>query len=331
MSLFACGQNLASREIRFTIVHPVPTFGDLDALKKALDHMEELGLYFVYDMRHTYNDLAALTAEVNMIKYRPNLLLWYTADEPDGTSEPLNATRLAYDAIYALDGYHPVSIALNCADYEFTAYAAGADIVMPDTYTIANDPTFSSKYNTSCTETFGCCGCDNCHGVFEDISKRLDDFALRLDVLGWTHEKALWAVPQAFGGEESVLLFSSPRFLTDCCQILGAATHGAGIRHSSRPEHQSWRAGHHALDRPNAARYQKHGHRAGEGPDFGQDVHFQSPCTVQPPYVGPYRRGHVDCGRTDAAAPSEHERAAGRACDTSVGCVGFAGGAELRG
>ncbi|KAJ7130283.1 hypothetical protein C8R44DRAFT_775264 [Mycena epipterygia] len=186
----------------FTIVHPVPTFGDLDALEKVLDRMEELGLYFVYDMRHTYNDLGALTAEVNMIKHRPNLLLWYTADEPDGTSEPLNATRLAYDAIYALDGYHPVSIALNCADYEFAAYVAGADIVMPDTYTIANDPTFSSKYNTSCTEIFGCCGCDNCHGELEDISRRLDDFALRLDVLGWTHERAVWAVPQAFGGEE---------------------------------------------------------------------------------------------------------------------------------
>jgi hypothetical protein len=37
------------------------------------------------------------------------LLLWYTADEPDGTSELLDAPRRAYDAVqYALDGYHPV-------------------------------------------------------------------------------------------------------------------------------------------------------------------------------------------------------------------------------
>ncbi|KAJ7178063.1 hypothetical protein C8R46DRAFT_1075716 [Mycena filopes] len=186
----------------FTIVHPVPTFGDLTALARVLDRMEELGLYLVYDMRHTYNDPAALRAEVNMIKHRPNLLLWYTADEPDGTSEPLDATQRAYDAIYALDGYHPVSIALNCADYEFGAYSAGADVVMPDTYTIANDPAFSAKYNTSCTLDFGCCGCDNCRGELEDVSRRLDDFVMRLDVLGWARDKAVWAVPQAFGGEE---------------------------------------------------------------------------------------------------------------------------------
>lgn len=137
-----------------------------------------------------------------MIKHRPNLLMWYTADEPDGTSEPLDATRLAYDAIYALDGYHPVAIALNCADYEFAAYTAGADVVMPDTYTIANNATFSAKYNTSCTLDFGCCGCDNCRGELEDVSRRLDDFAMRLDVLGWAKTKAVWVVPQAFGGEE---------------------------------------------------------------------------------------------------------------------------------
>ncbi|KAJ7028680.1 hypothetical protein C8F04DRAFT_1118335 [Mycena alexandri] len=186
----------------FTMVHPVPTFGDLKALAKVLDRMEELGLYLVYDMRHTYIDPAAVAAEVNMIKHRPNLLLWYTADEPDGTSEPLDATRRAYDTIYALDGYHPVSIALNCADYEFAAYSAGADIIMPDTYTIANDPAFSAKYNTSCTLDFGCCGCDNCRGELEDVSRRLDDFAMRLNVLGWARDKMVWAVPQAFGGEE---------------------------------------------------------------------------------------------------------------------------------
>jgi hypothetical protein len=130
------------------------------------------------------------------------LLLWYTIDEPDGTSEPLNATRVAYDIIYELDGYHPVSVALNCADYEFAAYAAGADVVMPDTYPVANDPTFSAKYNTPCTEDFGCCGCDNCRGEFEDVSRRLDAFTTRLGVLGWSRDKAVWSVPQAFGGEE---------------------------------------------------------------------------------------------------------------------------------
>ncbi|KAJ7704390.1 hypothetical protein B0H17DRAFT_1039508 [Mycena rosella] len=213
------------KEQGFTIVHPVPTFGNLDALEKVLDHMEELGLYLVYDMRHTYTDLEVLTAEVNMIKGRPNLLLWYTADEPDGTSAPLAAPRRAYDAIYALDGYHPVSIALNCADYEFAAYTAGADIVMPDTYPIANDPLFSSKYNTSCTPDFGCCGCDNCRGEFEDIPRRLDDFALRLDALGRARAHAVWAVPQAFGGEE--FWVRPPTGREFAIQVILSINHGA--------------------------------------------------------------------------------------------------------
>ncbi|KAJ7625105.1 hypothetical protein DFH06DRAFT_1229887 [Mycena polygramma] len=209
----------------FTIVHPVPTFGDLAALERVLDRMEELGLYFVYDMRHTYRDLAALTAEVNLIKHRPNLLLWYTADEPDGTSDPLDAPRRAYDTIYALDGYHPVAIALNCADYEFAAYTAGADVVMPDTYTIANDPAFSAKYNTSCTADFGCCGCDNCLGELEDVARRLDDFAMRMDVLGWAREKIVWAVPQAFGGEE--FWTRPPTGREFAIQVILSINHGA--------------------------------------------------------------------------------------------------------
>ncbi|KAJ7672563.1 hypothetical protein DFH06DRAFT_1176750 [Mycena polygramma] len=209
----------------FTIVHPVPTFGDLAALERVLNRMEELGLLFVYDMRHTYRDLAALTAEVSMIKHRPNLLLWYTADEPDGTSDPLDAPRRAYDTIYALDGYHPVALALNCADYEFAAYTTGADVVMPDTYTIANDPAFSAKYNTSCTADFGCCGCDNCRGELEDVARRLDDFAMRMDVLGWAREKTVWAVPQAFGGEE--FWTRPPTGREFAIQVILSVNHGA--------------------------------------------------------------------------------------------------------
>ncbi|KAJ7052803.1 hypothetical protein C8F01DRAFT_1212348 [Mycena amicta] len=210
----------------FTIVHPVPTFGDLEALERVLDRMEQLELYLVYDMRHTYRDPAALEAEVNLIKHRSNLLLWYTADEPDGTSEPLDVTRRAYDRIYSLAfGYHPVSIVLNCADYEFASYAEGADIVMPDTYTIANNPVWSNKYNTSCTEDFGCCGCDNCKGELEDVSRRLDDFALRLDVLGWMRRRAVWAVPQAFGADEFWTRRPSGREFA--AQVILSVNHGA--------------------------------------------------------------------------------------------------------
>jgi hypothetical protein len=70
----------------------------------------------------------ALTEDVNRIKSRPNLLLWYTADEPDGTSDPLHATTTASKLVSSLDGgdgqggagYHPVSLVLNCQNYYFT-------------------------------------------------------------------------------------------------------------------------------------------------------------------------------------------------------------------
>jgi hypothetical protein len=66
--------------------------------------------------------------QVNLIKSRPNLLLWYTADEPDGFSSPPNAIVTASKLVNSLDGgdgqggagYHPVSLVLNCQNYHFT-------------------------------------------------------------------------------------------------------------------------------------------------------------------------------------------------------------------
>ncbi len=75
-----------------------------------------------------YMNSTAVTEEVNRIKSRPNLLLWYTADEPDGTSDPLNATMITSNLVSSLDGgdgqggvgYHPISLVLNCENYHFT-------------------------------------------------------------------------------------------------------------------------------------------------------------------------------------------------------------------
>ncbi|PSS11014.1 hypothetical protein PHLCEN_2v3310 [Hermanssonia centrifuga] len=193
--------DLKARGHVFHKVHPIPTFDNLTALEEVLDRMEEQGLYLMYDMRWTYMNSTAVTEEVNRIKNRPNLLLWYTGDEPDGTSDPLNATSNAYDLIYSLDGYHPVSLVLNCENYFFTQYTAGTDIVMQDTYMIGNNVTFSSQWGTPCTLDYGDCGCDNCKGVFEDISTRMDEFAQRLWDNGWDRTKAIWAAPQAFGDD----------------------------------------------------------------------------------------------------------------------------------
>ena len=91
----------------------------------------------------TYRNLSSVEEQVSGIKSRKNLLLWSTADEPDGWGYPPNTTSLAYDKIYDIDGYHPVSLVLNCQDYEFEAYAAGSDIVMQDTYIIGINATHS--------------------------------------------------------------------------------------------------------------------------------------------------------------------------------------------
>ena len=91
-------------------------------------------------------NLTAVEEEVNRVKNSPALLLWYTGDEPDGTSDPLNATTFAYDEIYKLDGFHPVSLCLNCQDYYWTEYSAGADIILADPYMIGNNMTWSSQW-----------------------------------------------------------------------------------------------------------------------------------------------------------------------------------------
>ncbi|KAI0633087.1 hypothetical protein C8Q77DRAFT_1272023 [Trametes polyzona] len=186
---------------RFTVIHPIPTFDNLTALSQVIKRMEEVGIYLMYDMRWTYQNSSAVTEEVNRVKNSPALLLWYTADEPDGTSDPLNSTTTTYDLINSLDGYHPVSLVLNCENYFWPEYTAGADIVMQDTYMVGINATFSTVWNTTCTEDFGDCGCDNCKGEFEDISTRMDEFAQRRFVEGWELSKAVWTVPQGFGAD----------------------------------------------------------------------------------------------------------------------------------
>ena len=137
----------------------------------------------------------------------------------------LNATSLAYDEIYDVDGYHPVSLVFNCQDYQFEPYATGTDIVMHDAYMIAINATYSVVWNTSCTPDHGDCGCDNCVGEFEDISQRIDQFGDRLEALGWERTKAVWTVPQAFGGSSFWSRMPTGKEWT--IQSLLAVVHGA--------------------------------------------------------------------------------------------------------
>ena len=177
------------------------------------------------DSDRSYKNLSTVAEEVTRIKSRKNLLLWYTADEPDGWGDPPDAASLAYDKIYDVDGYHPVSLVLNCQDYEFEAYATGTDIVMQDAYMVGINATHSAVWDTECTPDYGDCGCDNCVGEFEDISRRVDQFGERLRALGWERTKAIWTVSQAFGG--SSYWSRIPTEKEWVAQSLLAVTHGA--------------------------------------------------------------------------------------------------------
>lgn len=192
------------KEAGYTIVHPVPgggtaeeAWGSLDQIVSFMEAAADVGLWVMYDMRHTYKDPTQLLTQITTIRSLSSLLLWYTADEPDGNNDPTNSTKIAYDLINTQDGYHPVSLVLNCQNYFFAQYTSGADIISPDVYPVGNNVTFSSVYNTPCNRTYGDCGCDNCVGTLHDLSDRLIYFK---DLMRWqgTH-KTLWGTSQALG------------------------------------------------------------------------------------------------------------------------------------
>jgi hypothetical protein len=123
--------------------------------------------------------------------------------------DALNATKITYDLIKSLDPWHPVSLCLNCYNYYFANYTSGADIIMSDPYPIAVNTSYSIQYNTVCNTTYGCCGCDDCSGDFEDISERLDLYKTYQEYLGLS-QKPQWGVPQAFGNETFWARYPSP-------------------------------------------------------------------------------------------------------------------------
>ncbi|KAJ5140006.1 hypothetical protein N7448_003414 [Penicillium atrosanguineum] len=190
----------------YNIIHIVPNAGlaneafNFTELKMFLDKCDEVGLWVMYDMRWTYQNLTSVQYQVDLLKTHKSLLLWYTGDEPDGQGDPLNATKITYDLIKSLDPWHPVSLCLNCYNFYYEEYASGADIILSDVYPIAVNTSWSTVYDTVCNTTYGCCGCDDCHGDMEDISNRLDIFA---EYQSWVGNlpKTFWGVPMAFGNE----------------------------------------------------------------------------------------------------------------------------------
>lgn len=190
----------------YNIIHIVPNAGlaneafNFTELNMFLDKCDEVGLWVMYDMRWTYQNLTSVQYQVDLLKTRKSMLLWYTGDEPDGQSDPLNATKIAYDLIKSIDPWHPVSLCLNCYNFYYEEYSSGADIILSDVYPIAVNTSWSTVYDTVCNTTYGCCGCDDCHGDMEDISNRLGIFAEYQSWVG-SSPKTFWGVPMAFGNE----------------------------------------------------------------------------------------------------------------------------------
>ncbi|KAJ4413507.1 hypothetical protein N0V82_008494 [Gnomoniopsis sp. IMI 355080] len=192
----------------YNMIHIVPTgtLGDSpfpwDQFQPYLDRAAELGIWLQYDILWTPDNLTSMTEQVTRLREHPSILSWYQSDEPDGKSNPLNSTGIAYNLIKELDPYHPISLALNCYDFYYEDYAAGADIITPDVYPISTNTSYSTVYETVCNATYGCCGCDDCGAgptVFSDIPLRLDEFRRRDGLIGWA--KTQWFAPQAFGNE----------------------------------------------------------------------------------------------------------------------------------
>ena len=69
----------------YNVLHIVPAGGlgyNFTQLDEWLNEAQRLGLWIMYDMRWTYQNSSLVEWQVNLLKSRPNLLLWYTADEP---------------------------------------------------------------------------------------------------------------------------------------------------------------------------------------------------------------------------------------------------------
>lgn len=58
----------------------------VESLGKYWDRMDELNLFNIYDMRFAFMNSTRIEEQVVLWKDRSSLLMWYTADEPDGVS-----------------------------------------------------------------------------------------------------------------------------------------------------------------------------------------------------------------------------------------------------
>jgi hypothetical protein len=216
----------------FNLIHPVPPSasysprGDESVIDRYLDDASGLDINVMYDMRHSFTDLSLVEDQVRKYRSKAAILVWYTADEPDGPGLPLDSAVKARDLIHRLDPYHPVALVQNCYDHHFQSYASGADILLTDVYSIALNPAYSKKWSTEVTETFGCSGCDGCRGDFYDLPRRIDAWKQRLRIMGNARTTPIWLVPQAFDDQGEEFWWRVPEGREAVVQIILGINHG---------------------------------------------------------------------------------------------------------
>ncbi|TQS38106.1 hypothetical protein Golomagni_01396 [Golovinomyces magnicellulatus] len=175
---------------------------DYTTLQKYWDKMDDMNLFNIYSLQFAYQNSTRIETQVNMWKNRSSLFSYHIADEPDGWHHPIGNTKLAYDQIKKLDPYHPVQMTLNCQNFHYTEYAAGADIILEDAYPIATNAHHSVKWDTPCNSTYGDCGIDNGNGVVADLADRLDDLYFYQSHVENGIWKPMWSTIQAFEKQE---------------------------------------------------------------------------------------------------------------------------------
>lgn len=82
----------------YNVLHIVPAGGlgyDFKQLDEWLDQAQSLGLWIMYDMRWQYQNSSGVEWQINRLKARPNMLLWYTADEPGALPPCPNITTVS--------------------------------------------------------------------------------------------------------------------------------------------------------------------------------------------------------------------------------------------
>lgn len=214
-------QTLAEEEVArgMNMISPYQNIGTQPRKERIayLDRAAELGMRVNYNLlsiagggggaKAAATDKAKkmqlLKEEIRALKDHPAILSWYIADEPDGQGITAETLEEIYDIIRTEDPYHPISVVIMSAG-PGRHYANSCDVIMADTYPVPNSPAADVV------------------GTIKGLQDELQ------------YEKAIWYVPQTFGGSEFWPREPTPaeiRMMTWGAALEGARGFQAFIRH----------------------------------------------------------------------------------------------------